>query len=50
MEEEWSSMSWASNNVTNIFIEADVFQFMQPKHFTALEEEDCLIHLDGEKN
>jgi hypothetical protein len=30
---------WASNNVTNILMEADTFQFMQPKHFAALEEE-----------
>ena len=48
-EEQWSSTSEASNNVTNILMEADTFPFMQPKHFTALEEEDCLMQPDGEK-
>lgn len=43
-------MSWVSNNVTNIFMEADTFQFVQPKHFAALEAEDCLIQPDGKKS
>lgn len=49
-EEQWRSTSWASNDVTNILMEADTFQFMQPKHFTALEEEDSFIQPDGEKS
>lgn len=49
-EERWNSPSWASNNVTNVFMEADTFQFMQPKHFPALEEEGCLIQPEGEKS
>lgn len=49
-EEQWSSMSGASNNVTNILMEADTFPLMQPQHFTALEEEDCLMQPDGEKS
>lgn len=48
--EQRSSTNWASNNVTNILMEADAFSFMQPKHFTALEEEECLIQPDGEKS
>lgn len=31
-------------------MEADTFQFMQPKHFAALEEEACLIQPDQEKS
>lgn len=33
--------------MTNILMEADTFQFMQPKHFPALEEEASLIQYDG---
>lgn len=44
---ERSSLSWASNNMTNILMEADTFQFMQPKHFTALKEKESLTQPDG---
>lgn len=36
--------------MTNILMEEDTFPFMQPKHFAALEEEDCLMQPDGEKS
>lgn len=45
MEEH--SLSWDSQTMTNILMEADTFQFMQPKHFPALEEEERLIQRDG---
>lgn len=45
----WGSMNGASNNVTNILMEADTFPFMQAKHLTALEEEGGLMQPDGEK-
>lgn len=36
-----------SQIMTNILMEADTFQFMQPKHFPALEEEESLTQRDG---
>lgn len=47
---ECGSLSWASNNTTNILMEADTFQFMQPKHFAALKEKESLTQPDGDKS